>query len=178
MDYLTLSEENVKFMCVVLTTLTELLALRKLQNNSTFSCLWPLNLSGMNRNGVYKIVVRLHSILEWMIQQTIFFKAKAHDHNSHLHIAVSTTSSGCYDGMFQCSDGHCIYDAWVCDGENDCNGGEDEADNRCKSMCLSLLLPRILSMRIIIAMALIKAWDFRDDRLDRCGGRLLCDILK
>ena len=31
---------------------------------------------------------------------------------------------------FSCSDGTCISKDYVCDGENDCNSGEDERDCR------------------------------------------------
>jgi len=30
------------------------------------------------------------------------------------------------ENKFVCDDGHCIYQRWVCDGEDDCLGGEDE----------------------------------------------------
>ena len=30
--------------------------------------------------------------------------------------------------------GECIWNAWVCDGENDCSGGEDEEEGRCSIM--------------------------------------------
>jgi len=41
---------------------------------------------------------------------------------------------GCPDSKFQCSSGECIWNAWVCDGENDCSGGEDEEEGRCSIM--------------------------------------------
>ena len=30
------------------------------------------------------------------------------------------------DNGFECTDGECIYDAFQCDGENDCKDGSDE----------------------------------------------------
>ena len=30
------------------------------------------------------------------------------------------------DNGFECADGECIYDAFQCDGENDCKDGSDE----------------------------------------------------
>ena len=29
---------------------------------------------------------------------------------------------------FTCNDGECIYNGWLCDGDNDCSDGEDEAN--------------------------------------------------
>ena len=29
---------------------------------------------------------------------------------------------------FTCNDGECIYNRWLCDGDNDCSDGEDEAN--------------------------------------------------
>ncbi|CAG2178352.1 unnamed protein product, partial [Oppiella nova] len=46
--------------------------------------------------------------------------------------AVPTQGSkeGCGRERFQCADGQCVWDSWLCDGQKDCDGGEDE-DN-CK----------------------------------------------
>ncbi|XP_070408848.1 prolow-density lipoprotein receptor-related protein 1 isoform X2 [Nothobranchius furzeri] len=35
---------------------------------------------------------------------------------------------GCPRGQWQCDDGHCITDAWRCDGQGDCLDGSDEMD--------------------------------------------------
>uniref|UniRef100_A0A646QCG5 Sortilin-related receptor n=1 Tax=Hemiscolopendra marginata TaxID=943146 RepID=A0A646QCG5_9MYRI len=48
---------------------------------------------------------------------------------------VSTPKANtCRENFFQCSNGDCIWESWVCDGEPDCNKGEDEKDcvNSCK----------------------------------------------
>ena len=29
-------------------------------------------------------------------------------------------------GVHMCEDGSCIYNSWLCDGENDCPGADDE----------------------------------------------------
>ncbi len=36
------------------------------------------------------------------------------------------TLGPCDENYWQCSDGKCIYDGWLCDGSNDCLNGEDE----------------------------------------------------
>mgnify|MGYP001803208160 CR=1 FL=1 len=33
---------------------------------------------------------------------------------------------------FTCEDGSCIYNSWLCDGENDCPGADDEEN--CQGM--------------------------------------------
>ncbi|KAG1664064.1 Sortilin-related receptor [Nymphon striatum] len=38
----------------------------------------------------------------------------------------TTQSVGCAADHFQCNDGSCIWDSWLCDKEQDCPGGEDE----------------------------------------------------
>ena len=44
----------------------------------------------------------------------------------------------CMPGYFHCENGsQCIVDAWKCDGQDDCSGGEDEQD--C-SKCVQLHL--------------------------------------
>ena len=35
------------------------------------------------------------------------------------------------NGKFTCNSGKCITKSWLCDGEDDCPGGEDEVDARC-----------------------------------------------
>jgi len=42
-------------------------------------------------------------------------------------------TSSCTDIQFQCSDGSCISDIGICDGEKDCNDAKDE-DN-CSPVC-------------------------------------------
>jgi len=40
---------------------------------------------------------------------------------------VSTLyDAGCGSDQFQCSDGQCIPDYWICDGDNDCGDLADE----------------------------------------------------
>jgi len=34
----------------------------------------------------------------------------------------------CRPDEFQCNDGRCIPESWICDGDRDCTGGEDEVD--------------------------------------------------
>ncbi len=38
----------------------------------------------------------------------------------------------CAPDKFECADGECIQQAWVCDDQEDCSGGEDEAEAVCK----------------------------------------------
>ncbi len=65
-------------------------------------------------------------------------------HDDHDEEAVTEESSigdpatpsphavgGCRDNMFRCNDGECIYQAWVCDSDLDCNSGEDESELLC-----------------------------------------------
>lgn len=49
----------------------------------------------------------------------------------YIHIFVplmvpETVSNVCSQGQFACSSGFCITALWVCDGEEDCAGGDDE----------------------------------------------------
>ena len=39
---------------------------------------------------------------------------------------------GCPQHKFQCHNGDCIWTAWVCDQENDCQDGEDELEDLCR----------------------------------------------
>ena len=41
---------------------------------------------------------------------------------------------GCPRGKFQCNSGDCIWNAWVCDKEEDCGDGEDEEEDRCAAL--------------------------------------------
>ena len=45
--------------------------------------------------------------------------------------ATDEGSVCCEPGDFVCDDGSCIPPDWVCDGENDCPGGEDESGSTC-----------------------------------------------
>ncbi len=38
----------------------------------------------------------------------------------------------CSDTEFQCNDGYCLPDHWVCDGYDDCGENEDEEEKMCK----------------------------------------------
>jgi len=41
-----------------------------------------------------------------------------------------TPDESCPDEFFTCADGGCALNAWVCDGDNDCEDGSDEVDCR------------------------------------------------
>ena len=45
---------------------------------------------------------------------------------------VPPLASSCAPTKFQCPSGECIWQMWVCDGDEDCDGGEDEAEEICK----------------------------------------------
>uniref|UniRef100_T1IZM8 Sortilin-related receptor n=1 Tax=Strigamia maritima TaxID=126957 RepID=T1IZM8_STRMM len=45
----------------------------------------------------------------------------------------SSPSHNCGENHFMCDNGNCIWQAWVCDGESDCDKGEDERN--CTSTC-------------------------------------------
>ena len=42
----------------------------------------------------------------------------------YLRTCFATILAPC--GGFTCNDGQCISEGWVCDGDNDCSGSEDE----------------------------------------------------
>ena len=47
--------------------------------------------------------------------------------------SVVGTHGSCYHtDKFQCLSGECIWKAWVCDGDKDCDGGEDESEAACQ----------------------------------------------
>lgn len=43
---------------------------------------------------------------------------------------VPFVSSGCGQDRYQCRDKQCIWDSWLCDGQKDCDSGEDEDNCR------------------------------------------------
>ena len=40
-------------------------------------------------------------------------------------------SSGCDDGQWECNDGGCITEGWLCDGTEDCDDNSDESESTC-----------------------------------------------
>ncbi|KAJ8312940.1 hypothetical protein KUTeg_010313, partial [Tegillarca granosa] len=43
-----------------------------------------------------------------------------------LYIRLETDQPACVFGQIACNDGHCLPEEWTCDGEKDCQDGEDE----------------------------------------------------
>ena len=46
----------------------------------------------------------------------------------------SIAPQSCKDWQFQCDDGHCIFETWHCDGEQDCQDGSDEDEAKCANL--------------------------------------------
>ena len=44
----------------------------------------------------------------------------------YLYYIPPGTTFSCDARQFSCPSGYCIPLVWVCDGDNDCSGGEDE----------------------------------------------------
>ena len=63
-------------------------------------------------------------------------------------------SMSCAPTKFQCpGSGECIWQMWVCDGDEDCEHGEDESDEICKVSSLQpylVLLQSLLFIFVII----------------------------
>lgn len=49
--------------------------------------------------------------------------------------ATTTAQRSCTAGEFACSDGRCILQRWLCDGQADCRNAEDEQQPQCADMC-------------------------------------------
>eukprot|EP00095_Tigriopus_kingsejongensis_P005304 maker-scaffold337_size202799-snap-gene-0.21 protein:Tk05304 transcript:maker-scaffold337_size202799-snap-gene-0.21-mRNA-1 annotation:"sortilin-related receptor" len=50
-----------------------------------------------------------------------------------LEVPTTPVSNGCSaNNKFECGDGQCIWQAWVCDNDKDCLGGEDEDPTICR----------------------------------------------
>ncbi|PIK44859.1 putative low-density lipoprotein receptor-related protein 1B-like [Apostichopus japonicus] len=56
----------------------------------------------------------------------------------------------CSSAQFQCNDGSCIPDYWLCDGINDCAGNEDENEDSCQTTMSVTMVPA--SHRTLFAM--------------------------
>ncbi|CAG2103255.1 unnamed protein product [Medioppia subpectinata] len=41
-------------------------------------------------------------------------------------VPTQTGKESCSREMFECANSQCIWESWLCDGQNDCEGGEDE----------------------------------------------------
>uniref|UniRef100_A0A1B6DW73 Sortilin-related receptor n=1 Tax=Clastoptera arizonana TaxID=38151 RepID=A0A1B6DW73_9HEMI len=57
------------------------------------------------------------------------------ENSSGPRISPTTQPNSCRINQFQCLSGDCIDDAWVCDGSNDCEHGEDERNCNGKLTC-------------------------------------------
>ena len=47
--------------------------------------------------------------------------------------------SSCDEGQWQCNDGGCITEGWLCDGTEDCDDNSDESESTCGGGQYSLL---------------------------------------
>lgn len=47
---------------------------------------------------------------------------------THMPVPSAAKELRCMPGSFECHDGSCIPDRYVCDGEANCSGGEEEVD--------------------------------------------------
>lgn len=53
----------------------------------------------------------------------------------------------CPTDQFKCSSNRCIPKRWLCDGTNDCDNNEDEANATCTGMCITILRCSLMTMR-------------------------------
>ena len=59
-------------------------------------------------------------------------KGNKDDENQSTQNPESIDESCYQTDKFQCSSGECIWKAWVCDGDKDCETGEDESEETCR----------------------------------------------
>lgn len=58
---------------------------------------------------------------------------RSNERDEHTTEVPLLIHSSCYNtDKFQCLNGECIWKAWVCDGDSDCEGGEDESEATCR----------------------------------------------
>ena len=85
-----------------------------------------------------------------------------------------TAVGGCGENRFRCNDGECIWQAWVCDGEKDCDGGEEEDATLCAGWanCTNNDFRCELSGECVDASRLCNGVDDCVDKSDESG----CDL--
>jgi len=66
--------------------------------------------------------------------------------------SIGTTHQPCEGSQFQCQDGQCIPSGWECDGEQDCDNGEDENQPKCCKfiMWYKLMYYKILACSVYV----------------------------
>ena len=68
---------------------------------------------------------------------------------------LNISSATCAE--FTCEDWKCIYNSWVCDGDNDCSGGDDEAN--CPGMTAFFYKPWSADFYLHGCVIMIYLWE-------------------
>lgn len=80
------------------------------------------------------------------------------------HISLFSDLPPCKANEFVCSNGKCLRQEWVCDGDNDCGDGSDEL--RCGKIGLELKFIKMLKFIKFIELKFMKTLKFIQKKVD------------